>query len=158
MTVALSGLEVAKQISTQFPGAKFPGAITESSNQTVIIKSEYLLQVLEYLKNSPDFMLNYLADLTSVDNYDYFEVVYQLTSGKNHRLTVKTCCYNHERPVLPSVTSLWRGADFMEREVYDLMGIAFAGHPNLKRIVLWEGFNGHPLRKDYHGNGNSPQN
>jgi NADH-quinone oxidoreductase subunit C len=150
MTVALSGSEVAKQIAAQFPEA-----IIESNNQNVVIKSEYLLKTLEYLKNSSEFNFNYLADLTSADFYDYFELVYQLTSlEKNHRLTVKTRCYNHEKPVVPSITGLWRGADFMEREIYDLMGIAFAGHPNLKRIVLWEGFDGHPLRKDYHGNGN----
>jgi NADH:ubiquinone oxidoreductase subunit C len=50
---------------------------------------------------------------------------------------------------MPSVTGLWRGADFQEREIYDLLGISFEGHPNLKRIMLWEGFDGHPLRKDF---------
>jgi NADH-quinone oxidoreductase subunit C len=154
MTVALSGPDVAKQITAQFPEA-----LIESVGQTVVIKAEYLLQVLEYLKNSPEFTLNYLSDMTATDYYDYFELVYQLTSlEKNHKLTVKTRCNDHEKPVIPSITGLWRGADFMERETFDLMGIAFAGHPNLKRIVLWEGFQGYPLRKDYHGNGNSSQN
>ncbi len=153
MTATLSGPDVAKQITAQFPEA-----IIESSNLTVVVKTEYLLQVLEYVKNGPELALNYLADMTSTDYYDYFELVYQLVSlEKNHKLTLKTRCGNHEKPVVPSITGLWRGADFMEREIFDLMGIAFAGHPNLKRIVLWEGFQGYPLRKDYFGNGNSAQ-
>lgn len=145
MTVALSGPEVAKQIT-----AKFPEAVVESGNQVVVINSKNLLDVMDYLKNTSGLSLNYLADMTSVDYYDYFEVVYQLVSlENNHKITVKTRCLDHEKPVVPSVTKLWRGADFMEREIFDLMGIAFSGHPNLKRIVLWEGFPGHPLRKDY---------
>ncbi|MEE9399093.1 MAG: NADH-quinone oxidoreductase subunit C, partial [Dehalococcoidales bacterium] len=61
----------------------------------------------------------------------------------------KIRCYQRNNPVLPSLVGLWQGADFQEREIYDLMGIKFDGHPNMKRIVLWEGFEGHPLRKDY---------
>jgi NADH-quinone oxidoreductase subunit C len=62
---------------------------------------------------------------------------------------LKARCYDRENPVLPSVVGLWRTADFQEREIYDLLGISFTGHPNLKRIALWEGFEGHPLRKDF---------
>jgi NADH-quinone oxidoreductase subunit C len=62
---------------------------------------------------------------------------------------VKVQCYDRENPSLPSVVGLWQGADFQEREIYDLFGIRFEGHPNLKRIFLWEGFEGHPLRKDF---------
>jgi NADH-quinone oxidoreductase subunit C len=145
MTVALSGLEVARQIS-----ARFPEAVVESDNQAVIIKSEFLLEVAEYLKTDPKLAFDYLADVTSTDYYDYFEVVYRLNSMQNnHTVALKTRCFDREKPALPSITSLWQGADFMEREIFDLMGISFTGHPNLKRIVLWEGFAGHPLRKDY---------
>jgi NADH:ubiquinone oxidoreductase subunit C len=81
---------------------------------------------------------------------DYFEVVYHLISLEhNHSLVLKTRCYDRDKPVVPSVVNLWRSADFQEREVYDLMGIIFDGHPNLKRLLLWEGFVGHPLRRDY---------
>ncbi|MDP2917221.1 MAG: NADH-quinone oxidoreductase subunit C [Dehalococcoidia bacterium] len=145
MTVSLSGTEVAKQIASQFPEA-----IAESSNQAVVVKTEYLLKVAEFLKNSPDFDFNYLNDMTAADYYDYFEVVFQLSSlNLNHKLMLKTRCYERLKPAVPSVCCLWRGAELMEREIYDLMGITFTGHPNLKRIVLWEGFQGHPLRKDY---------
>ncbi len=145
MTVHLSGSKVAEQIT-----GNFPEAVSEASDQAVIVKSESLLEVAEYLKKSPGLDFNFLNSVTAVDYYDYFEVVYHLTSLEhNHGLVLKTRCYDRENPAVPSVTGLWRGADFQEREIYDLMGIKFEGHPNLKRIVLWEGFEGHPLRKDY---------
>ena len=145
MTISLSGQTVAKQITE-----RFPEVVSETSDQTVTVKSESLFEVAEYLKNGKDFKFDYLNYVTAVDYYDYFELVYQLTSREhNHSLVLKTRCYDRNKSIVPSVVSLWRGADFQEREIYDLMGIAFEGHPNLKRIVLWEGFPGHPLRKDY---------
>ena len=62
---------------------------------------------------------------------------------------MKTRAYDRVEPVVPSVTTIWSSATFQEREVFDLMGVRFDGHPELKRIVLWEGFDGHPLRKDF---------
>jgi len=145
MTISLLGLEVAKQITERFPDAVF-----EVSGTSVVVKSDSLFDVAQFLKTTPGLDFDYLTAITAVDYYDYFEVVYQLTSMKhNHSLVVKTRCYGRENPTLPSVVSLWRGADFQEREIYDLMGISFDGHPNLKPIFLWEGFKGHPLRKDY---------
>lgn len=145
MTVILSGQEVAGKISTQFPDA-----VIETDNQATIIKSEYLLKVAEFLKNSPDLVFNQLNDITSVDYLDYFEIIYRMTSiDYNNTLVLKVRCYDRAAPELPSVIGLWQGADFMEREVFDLMGIRFTGHPNMKRVFLWEGFSGHPLRKDY---------
>jgi len=145
MTVSLSAAEVIKQIATDFPEAVF-----ETSDQSVMVKGESLFEVAQYLKNSQGLDFDYLTSITAIDYYDYFEVVYHLTSLKhNHSLVLKTRCYDRAKPTLPSVVSLWRGADFQEREIYDLMGIGFTGHPNLKRIVLWQGFEGHPLRKDY---------
>jgi NADH-quinone oxidoreductase subunit C len=145
MTVALSGNEIATRLEEQFPGS-----IVESGANSLLVKSEALLEIATFLKTTPGLDFDYLTAITAVDYYDYFEVIYQLTSLQhNHSLVVKTRCYERENPALPSVVSLWRGADFQEREIYDLMGISFDGHPNLKRIVLWEGFQGHPLRKDY---------
>jgi len=145
MTVVLSGKEIATKIEEQFPGS-----IVEFSPDSLVVKNEFWLDVATFLKTTPELDFDYLTNMTAVDYYDYFEVVYQLTSvGHNHSLIVKTRCYGRENPVLPSVVSLWRGADFQEREIYDLMGISFKGHPNLKRIFLWQGFEGHPQRKDY---------
>ena len=145
MTVSLSGSEIAQQITEVLPDT-----VSEASDQAVVVKSEFLFEVAQYLRNSQGLDFDYLTGITAVDYYDYFELVYHLTSLKhNHSLVLKTRCYDRTKPTLPSVVSLWRGADFQEREIYDLMGISFVGHPNLKRIVLWEGFKGHPLRKDY---------
>ncbi|MAF84991.1 MAG: NADH-quinone oxidoreductase subunit C [Dehalococcoidales bacterium] len=145
MTAALSGKEIADKLEKQLPGS-----IVESSQESLVIKSEFLLSVATFLKDTPGLDFNYLAAITAVDYYDYFEVVYQLTSLEhNHSLVVKARCYERDNPTLPSMVSLWRGADLQEREIYDLMGISFDGHPNLKRLFLWQGFKGHPLRKDY---------
>lgn len=145
MTVSLSGNDIAKKLTAQLPEA-----IIESGSGSVVVKAEFLPNVADVLKNSPEFDLNYLNDMTSVDYYDYFEVVYQLSSlNLNHKLTLKTRVSDRSKPAVPSVYCYWRGAELMEREIYDLMGITFTGHPNLKRIVLWDGFPGHPLRKDY---------
>ena len=72
-----------------------------------------------------------------------------LPAPSKHTAIIKARVYGREAPSLPSVYHVWRGADLQEREVWDLMGVRFEGHPNMKRILLWEGFEGHPLRKDY---------
>jgi len=145
MTVTLSGQDVASKITE-----RFPEAVSEVNDQAVLVKKGNLFEVIEHLKSNPELDFDYLNYITAVDYYDYFEVVYQLTSREhNCTLVLKTRCYERDKPSLPSIVSLWRGADFQEREIYDLMGITFEGHPNLKRIVLWEGFEGYPLRKDY---------
>jgi NADH-quinone oxidoreductase subunit C len=145
MTTALSGSKIAKQLAK-----RFPGAVIEAGTDSLLLKSDQLLAVMAYLKKSPGLDFDYLNHVTGVDYYDYLEVVYQLTSLKhNHGLVLKVRCYDRDNPVLPSVVGLWQGADFQEREIYDLLGISFEGHPNLRRIVLWEGFEGHPLRKDF---------
>ena len=145
MTVTLSGKEIASQLAE-----KFPGSIVESSQNGLVVESDSLLAIATFLKDTPGLDFDYLSAITAIDYYDYFEVVYQLTSLEhNHSLVLKTRCHSRHNPVVPSLVNLWQGADFQEREIYDLMGIRFEGHPNMKRIVLWEGFLGHPLRKDY---------
>ena len=145
MTVALSGKEIATQIEE-----KFPESVVESSEKAVVVESDSLLDVAAFLKDTPSLDFDYLNYITTVDYYDHFEVVYMLSSLEhNHSLVIKARCSDRESPALPSVVHLWQGADFQEREIYDLMGIRFEGHPNMKRIFLWEGFPGHPLRKDF---------
>jgi NADH-quinone oxidoreductase subunit C len=145
VTTALNGEHVAKEITE-----KFPGAVVAADKAAVVVTAESLYQVAEFLKNKPAFDFNYLTNLSAVDYVDYFEVVYHLVSLKhNHSLVLKTRCHDRDKPVVPSVVNLWRSADFQERETYDLMGISFDGHPNLKHLLLWEGFVGHPLRRDY---------
>jgi len=145
MTLALSGEEVAAKLEQQFPGS-----IIETSKDNLLVKSASLLDLVSFLKTAPGLDFDYLSSITAVDYYDCFELVYQLVSIEhNHSLVLKIRCYGRENLAVPSLVGLYRGADYQEREIYDLMGISFEGHPNLKRIVLWEGFEGHPLRKDY---------
>ena len=145
MTVTLSSKDIFSQLS-----AKFPGAIEEAGANSVLVKSDSLPAVVEYLKTAAGLKFDYLNYITAVDYYSYFEVVYQLTSLEfNRSVVLKTRCYDRDNPTVPSVTGVWQGADFQERELYDLMGIKFEGHPNMKRIFLWEGYDGHPLRKDF---------
>jgi NADH-quinone oxidoreductase subunit C len=145
MTVALSAKEVAAKLEQQFPDS-----IIESNKDSLLVKSESLLDLVSFLKTTPEFEFNYLSSITAVDYLDYFELVYHLTSMEhNHSLVIKTRCYDRENLVVPSIVSLYEGANVQEREIYDLMGISFKGHPNMKRIFLWDGFDGHPLRKDY---------
>jgi len=132
---------------------RFPEAVVEVPEETidftVVIDPDSLRDVARFLHDELGF--DYLTDLTAVDLPDYFEVIYHLY-GVNTGLglwRVKVRCPDKETPALSSVVDIWKSADFQEREVYDLMGIRFDGHPNLKRIMMWEGFEGHPLRKDY---------
>jgi NADH-quinone oxidoreductase subunit C len=145
MTTALTAKEIVSQLS-----AKFSGAIEEAGDNAALVKSDSLLGVAEYLKTTDGLKFDYLNYITAVDYYDYFEVVYMLTSLEyNRSVTLKVRCYSRHNPAVPSLTELYQGADWQERETYDLMGIIFKGHPNLKRVFLWEGFDGYPLRKDW---------
>jgi NADH-quinone oxidoreductase subunit C len=140
----LIGSEVAKKI-----GEQLPGAVVEY-NTAVLVKSESIFEVCRFLNQTAGLDFDYLVNLTGVDYLNYLEVVYHLVSMKhNHSLVLKTRCYDREQPTVPSVTPIWEGANLQEREVYDLLGIRFEGHPDMKRIFLWEGFQGHPLRRDY---------
>jgi NADH-quinone oxidoreductase subunit C len=108
-----------------------------------------LLEAAALLKVPAGGDFEYLDMITAADYPQGFELIYRLVSLKNNRfITIKTRV-SKEDPAVPSLTSLWKGADFQEREIYDLFGIVFTGHPCLRRIMLWEGFEGHPLRKDY---------
>lgn len=145
MTKQLTGSEVANKI-----GGQLPGTIVGYDDSTILVKSEAILEVCRFLKQTSGLDFDYLVNLSGVDYLDYLEVVYHLASLKNnHSLVIKIRCYDREKPTVPSVTSIWQGADFQEREAYDLLGIRFEGHPNMKRIFLWEGFQGYPLRRDY---------
>ena len=145
MTTSLKGEDVARKIEEAFPGS-----IAGSDKTGVIISVQFLHRVAEFLKNTDGLDFDYLTNLTSVDYTDYFEVVYHLVSlSHNHSLVMKTRCYDREEPFVDSVYDLWRSADYQEREVYDLMGVYFKGHPNMKRLFLWDDFVGHPLRRDY---------
>ena len=128
---------------------RFAQGVVELGQDNIVVRSESLPAIASFLKETPGLDFDFLSSITGVDYGSYFELVYRLVSLKhNHNLVLKVRCQRDE-PVVPSLVGLWLGADFQEREIFDLMGIKFEGHPNLKRIVLWEGFKGHPQRKDY---------
>lgn len=147
MTRPIPGKELARRIEQAVPGA-----VEGWQGNDVWVRPEALVEVCRFLKEDPSLSMDYLASLTAVDYVEYFEVVYHLNSiTHNHSATIKVRAYGREAPSVPSVVGVWQGADLQEREVWDLMGVAFEGHPNLKRVMLWEGFPGHPLRKDHPG-------
>lgn len=145
MTEAFPNDKLAEQI-----GGHFPKAVAQVTETGVYVRPEDLLEVASLLKETPGLEFNYLVSITGVDYVDYFEVVYHLVSlSKNHSAVIKVKVYGRDEPVLASLCPLWKGAELQEREVYDLMGIHFDGHPDLKRVFLWDEFPGHPLRKDF---------
>ena len=135
--------------------ADFPTlVVSEFRGQTrAVVRPEALLEVMRSLKERLGFDL--LVDVTCVDYLDYpgardrFGLVYLLANAlTNERITVRAMV-NDPQPAVPSVAALWEGANWLEREVWDMFGIAFQGHPDLRRILLPEEFTAHPLRKDY---------
>ncbi|MBU7005447.1 NADH-quinone oxidoreductase subunit C [Phosphitispora fastidiosa] len=121
----------------------------DNTNQSIKVNPEKIVEVMQEIRENPDYDFKVLMNLSSVDYPENFTVVYHLNSLTYfHKLTVKVEL-DKAKPQVPSITSLWIAANVQEREVYDLMGIEFTGHPNLKRILLSDDFDGHPLRKDY---------
>lgn len=129
--------------------ARYAGQVIEVPHRfdrVLRVEPEVLTAVMESLQ--AEFGFNYLADMVAVDEGEVFSVYYRVhTLPENNQLVV-ICSVPRENSELPSVVGVWPGADWQEREIYDLMGITFTGHPNLKRILLPEDFEGHPLRKE----------
>ncbi len=145
MTTTMKG----KQVFDMLKG-KLASAIVEVQGECLVVKPAKLTEVAGFIKHTQGLEFDYLSSVTGIDYPDYFEVVYLFYSlEKNHRFTLRVRCTDKADPVVPSLTCLWMGADLQEREIYDLLGIKFSGHPLLKRIFMWEGFEGHPLRKDF---------
>jgi NADH-quinone oxidoreductase subunit C len=124
------------------------------------VKKEAIIELFKFLRDDPELDFNFLMDLTAVDYLNRkdnrFEVVYHFYSLKhNGRLRVKIPV-SEDDCTIDSVSSLWKTANWYEREVWDLYGIKFKGHPDMRRILLYEEFKGHPLRKDYPINKRQP--
>ena len=134
----------------------FPEAITGSeifrNELTLIVKKEYITEVAGFLKGNKELDFDFLSDLCGVDRIEtdgVFEVVYHLYSiYKNHRVRLKSPIASND-PCISTVTGIWNTANWHEREAYDMYGIRFDGHPDLRKILTPDDFEGHPLRKDY---------
>ena len=146
----MSALEQARQLRAKF-GELLSDPVEFRDEITLVVKDpERIGDVCDFARNSLHF--DYLVDISSVDNYGddpRWTIVYELY-GYHHRchLRLKTSV-SEEKSELPTVTGVWRTADWHEREIYDMMGIRFRGHPDLRRILMWEGYPYFPLRKDF---------
>jgi len=126
----------------------FNGALRLSDDgQSVYAPPESIPEVLALLKDQHEYVM--LADLSAVEYEDRFEVVYHVMKLTDAGVIRIKAALPRENPSLPSVTSVWKAADVQEREAFDLMGINFRGHPDLRRILCPDGFTGHPLRKSF---------
>lgn len=152
-------------VKANFPGVRI--TVQEFRGQvTLIVPAASLKAIARFLRDHPECDCNFLSDLTAVDYLDYpspqparFAVVHNLLShSRNVRIRLKTYLQPSMDTTgivadpaleLDSVCDIWPGAEWMEREVFDMYGIRFAGHPDLRRILLWKDFPAHPLRKDY---------
>lgn len=150
MIQAAKAEDFAKRIASKFPDMVIALKEFRGEWNVSLESAASLYQVCEYAKQELGF--DYLVDASSVDNYGdspRFELVYEVY-GITHRchLRLKAPIVT-DPPQVPSVTKIWRGADWHEREMYDMMGIKFEGHPDLRRILMWEGYPHFPLRKDF---------
>ncbi len=143
---------MANEELKQYILSLIPDAVLEEGKQflNVTIPSEKIFFLAENLIKKPEASFDYLFCVTGVDWVTHYSVVYHLTSTTNkHSLLVKAKIADHVNPAIDSVCNLWRTAEFHEREIYDLLGIKFNKHPDLRRILLDDSWNGFPLRKDY---------
>jgi len=138
--------EMLAALKQSFPSIEYDA---EAARPAVYIGADELISFLKFLRDDARLQFSRLENVTAVDWKDRFETVYHLFApASGHWLTVKTVL-SHDAPSVPSATAVFPGVEFEEREVYDLMGIVFTGHPDLRRIFLPENFAGHPLRKDF---------
>jgi len=146
---------MAENLTVEKLKEKFPNSILKvisfRGEITIHVLRNDIFEICKYLYSDPDLKYIFLTDLCGVDFFPEtprFEVVYTLCSlDRKERIRLKIRISESES--VSSVESIWKAANWLEREVYDLFGIRFENHPDLRRILLWEGFEGHPLRKDY---------
>lgn len=149
------GVDPEQNIAVQKLRAAMPDAIESAESfrdqVTIRVYKDRIVEVCKFLRDTPELEFDFLTDLTAVDypsRPKRFDVVYHLYSmTRNQRLRIKAVVGEGE--AIPSVTLVWKGANWEERECYDMFGVIFSGHPDLRRILLPEDWEGFPLRKDY---------
>lgn len=144
--------EISSRLQSGLPGCQVELVVngSPSAQNSLLIDREYGLQAARLLRD--ELHLDYCSNASAVDWPQYLEMVYHLFSmaKKEGPVVIRMRTANRTDDVtLPSLTPIWRSAEFQEREAFDLYGIVFAGHPDLRRILMWEGFTDHPMRKDY---------
>ncbi len=149
--------EVIKRVEERFATALIDSRVFRDE-VTLVVEKDAIVEVMRFLRE--DLAFDMLTDLCGMDyfpNRPRFAVVYHLYSVKrNDRVRVRASV--EEGETIPTVESVWKGANWYEREAFDMLGIAFENHSNLKRILLWDEFDGHPLRKDFPTEGRDFEN
>ncbi|MBF0105284.1 MAG: NADH-quinone oxidoreductase subunit C [Deltaproteobacteria bacterium] len=141
--------DIITLIKTQFASAKLEWVEAPSGDNYLVVPSEALRDVVKYIKETEALYFDYLVNLSAFDATEHIEVTYHFYSYTHrHKLVLKVKAVRLNGEV-PTITDLYGTANFQEREVFDLLGVRFASHPNLARILLPPDFKGHPLLKDY---------
>jgi NADH-quinone oxidoreductase subunit C len=152
----MNGTDILARVQERF-GPAVHAAHADHGDHTLLVDLAALPEILRFCRDDAALRFDMLMDLTAVDYLTYpgredrprFEVVYHLYSvPHNHRVRIKAGV-DEDDPVVPTATPLWPIANWLEREVWDMYGLRFAEHPDLRRLLLYEQFEGHPLRKDY---------
>ena len=145
--------QLKEKILTWFPQAEFPDKPSQFLN--VVVGPEDLRAIALKLRYEEGLEFDYMFCLTGVDWQTYMMVVYHLASTKHrHEMVLKVKIDDREKPEVETLSDIWRTAEFHEREVYDLFGIVFKNHPDLRRILLEDDWQGFPMRKDYRDEAN----
>ncbi|RMF80540.1 MAG: NADH-quinone oxidoreductase subunit C [Chloroflexi bacterium] len=153
-------MEIAKALNPEqalrdaHPAA-LVGVKTFRDELTLVIDPAHIVTVAEFMRNTPGLLFNYLSDISAVDYYPEdtrpgrFGISYHIYSMLyNRRIRLKVFLQDEE-PTVDTVTGVWSAANWLEREIYDMMGITFTGHPDLRRLLMPEDWDGHPHRRDY---------
>jgi NADH-quinone oxidoreductase subunit C len=146
--------EIKSAIEAAIPGAavELVSNPSPSGQHSLRLAPECAVAVAKFLRDDAELALDFLSNVTGIDWPDSLEVVYHLYSvtKKHGPVIIRMHTVNRTDQVeLPSLTPIWRSAEFQEREIFDLFGIIFTGHPDLRRLLMWESFKDHPMRKDY---------
>ncbi len=139
-------------IADRLPAGSYEIAAAADGMPAITVPAEHLVEVCRALRDDPALAFSICLDVTAADHLPReprYDVVYHLTApDRRFRLRIRVYA-SGASPAVPSVSGIWTSADWQEREVYDLFGIAFTGHPSLERLIMPEDWEGHPLRKDY---------
>lgn len=154
----MTAVEVVERVRRDLPGAQVEVVEnpSPSAQHSVLVAAQDVVRVAEYLRDDESIRLDFCSNVTGIDwpKRDCLEVVYHLYSIARRIGPVILRVRTADRAagaVLPSLTPVWKAAEFQEREIFDLFGIQFEGHPDLRRLLMWEGFEGYPMRRDYSG-------
>jgi NADH-quinone oxidoreductase subunit C len=142
---------IVEKVKARFPSS-IEGVNVFRDDLSLQIKKDDIVRVCEFLKTDPDLAFDMVIDLCGVDMYrseGRFEVIYNLYSLRNKTYLRLKVLLHEDNPVVDSVSGVWSGANWHERETYDMFGVTFAGHPDLRRLYMPEEYEYHPLRKDF---------